>query len=192
MESLTTLRWGFPSALIAPMVRRLGPSRALVWFAANLPRYERTLTVFGPVRTHLLVTAICLVDDCAYTSYGHAYAFELAFLRDHDRLFPLDEQRLCDLRGRPPALIRHRLLDAVRRAELHSDAAWLDRAVELSGTPDPWPADHDDVRIAHLVRMFGLLNEIARATDARTDQAHDALNKDIRLRARYHRLRAAG
>jgi alkylhydroperoxidase family enzyme len=191
LEVITARRWGFPANLMAPLVRELGPAKALIWFAVNLPRYERTLAVFGPVRTHLLATAISLVNGCDYCSFGHGYALELAYLREHNRLFPLSEQQLAELCGRPPALIRHRLQDAVRRAGLQSDSAWLDRAIELAGTTDPRPAGHDEVRTAHLVRMLGVLNAAAIADRTRPDQAHDALNKDIALKSRYHSLRRA-
>jgi hypothetical protein len=190
MNEVTRRRWGFPAHLMGPIVDRLGPLRALGWFAWNMSRYERTLAYFGPVRTHLLVTAISLVNDSKYCSYGHGYALELAYLRDHGQLFPLDEQDLEQLRGCPPALIRYRLLDAVRRAGLHTDARWLNRAIELTTTPDPRPVEHADLRIVHLVRLISMLNATAIAAHTALDEAHDALNKDSALKHLYHSLRA--
>jgi hypothetical protein len=190
LTGVTRRRWGFSAHLMGPIVDQFGPLRALGWFAWNMSRYERTLASFGPVRTHLLVTAISLVNDSEYFSYGHGYALELVYLRDHDQLFPLDEQELEQLRGRPPALIRYRLLDAVRRAGLHSDAQWLNRTIELTTIPDPRPVDHDDLRIVHLVRTVSMLNATAIAARTTPDEAHDAVNKDSALKCRYHSLRA--
>jgi hypothetical protein len=189
LEGCIRQRWGFPPHLIAPMVRQLGALPALRWFAWNLPRYERTLHLFGPVRTHLLVTAVSLVNGCRYCCHGHGAALQLAYLRDHGKLFPLSEDDLEALRGKPAAQIRYKLLDAVRKAELHSDAVWLDRVIEL--TVNQHPVEHDDLRIAHLSRMISALNAAAIKDDTELDEAHDSVNKDARLKERYRALRAA-
>ncbi|HEY1969457.1 MAG TPA: hypothetical protein VGH89_16005 [Pseudonocardia sp.] len=191
LGGITRRHWGFAAHLMPPLVEQLGPVRALSWFAWNLPRYQRTLARFGPVRTHLLATAISLLNDCEYGSQGHGYALQLAYLRDHGELFPLDQHQLGELCGRPPALVRHRLLDAAQRAGLHSDAPWLDRAIELATTPDPRPVERNELRVAHLVRMFSLLNAAATADNTALDEAHDPVNKDSALKCRYHAMRSA-
>jgi hypothetical protein len=170
------------------MVQKLGPVRALGWFAWHFPRYQRTLAVFGPVRTHLLCTVISLVNNSPYCSYGHGYALQLTYLREYGQLFPLDDQQLAELCGSLPALIRYRLLDAIRRAGLHGNAIWLDRAIALT---EQRAVDHDDVRVAYLVRMLGVPNATTIADHTEPDEAHDPVNKDLELKSRYHALRAA-
>ncbi len=155
-----------------------------------MPRYERTLKVHGGLRTHLMAVAISLVNGCQYCTFGHAYAFELHYLREHARLFPLDENDVEQLLGLPPAVIRARLVEALQRAGLHGEVRWLDRAIALA-IGDARPSDQDEVRVAHLVRMFRVLNSVGIARRVRPDQAHDPLNKDARLKLRYARLRTS-
>jgi AhpD family alkylhydroperoxidase len=191
LEGLGTRRWGYPPRLMAPVVEQLGPIRALGWFAWNMPRYERTLRSLGAVRTHLLCLAISLINNCEYCTYSYAYALELAFLDEHGRLFPLGERTIGTLRSLPPAAARHCLIDATQRAGLHVDARWLDRTFAMALTDDRRPTDADDVRIAHLVRMFGQLNTIAIASGIAPDEAPTPLNKDQALKRRYAELRGA-
>ena len=193
LEHLGRYMWGFPPRMMAPVVAELGPSRALGWFVWNMPRYLRTLGAFGPVRTHLICTTISLLNGCRYCSHGHAYALELAYLREHDRLFPLSRQTIQQLRGLPPGLIRHRMVSAARCAGLHADVRWVERAANLTLAEDRRPTDREDVRISHLVRMFGMLNSIGIAYDTEPDDAAlSPLNKDLVLKARYAQLRTAG
>jgi hypothetical protein len=189
LESIGERRWGYPPRLMAPAVAELGAVGALRWFAWNMPRYERTVRALGEVRTHLLCLAISLVNDCEYCTYAYAYALELAYLDSYGRLFPLDAQTMGTLRGLPPAVIRHSLVEATQRAGLHVDARWLDRTIEMLVTEDRRPTDPDDVRIAHLVRMFSRLNAIAIAGGITPDEAPTRLNKDRGLKARYLTMR---
>jgi len=191
LEGVGKRLWGFPPRLMAPIVEQLGPVRALRWFFWNMPRYERTLKTFGGVRTHLLCVAISLMNGCPYCTFGHAYALELVYLRDHGRLFPLDEHAIGMLLGLAPAAVRRRLVAAVQGAGLHAEVRWLDRAIMLAIGEDHRPSDRDDVGIAHLVRMFGVLNAVGIASKAAPDEAHDPLNKDRVLKLRYAGLRAA-
>ena len=63
------LMWGFPPRIIALAVEHMGPTRALVWFAMNMPRYLVTTAVLGwsvemlmlPVVKALLPTVAWLV-----------------------------------------------------------------------------------------------------------------------------------
>ncbi|WP_028926255.1 hypothetical protein [Pseudonocardia acaciae] len=191
LEGLGMHLWGFPPNLMAPIVIQLGPLRAAGWFVWNMPRYERTLRAFGPVRTHLICTAISLVNGCRYCTYGHGLALEYAYLREYRRLFPLSEETIGGLRGLPPGVIRHHMVHAMQRAGLHTEVRWLERAIELTVAEDRRPTDEDDVRISHLVRMFGVLNSVGIADATEPDQAHSPLNKDAALKTRYARLRAA-
>lgn len=191
LESMAKQRWGYPPRLMAATVAELGPLRALWWFAWNLPRYHRTLSTFGEVRAYLLCLAISLVNGSAYCVSCYTYALQLAYLRKHGRLFPLDESAIDDLRGLPPAVIRSRLSEATHRAALHGEVRFLDRAVTLALEADPRPTDTDEVRIAHLVRMFRDLSLIAIATGIAPDEAPTPLNKDRGLKVRYAEMRAA-
>ncbi|MGI9004478.1 MAG: hypothetical protein ACR2GH_22980 [Pseudonocardia sp.] len=191
LEGVGKRLWGFPPHLMAPVVTQLGPLRALGWFAWNMPRYERTLKIFGGVRTHLLCILVSLINGCQYCTFGHSYALELTYLRDHDRLFPLGEHAIGMLRGQQPAMIRYRLVEAMKLAELHDELWWLERTVALALTDDRRPTEPNDVRIAHLVRMFGVLNSVGVASKTAPDEAHDPLNKDSAFKQRYAGLRAA-
>ncbi|GAA5162095.1 hypothetical protein GCM10023321_47170 [Pseudonocardia eucalypti] len=190
LEGVCTLLWGFPPRLIAPAVGQLGPWRALGWFLGNMPRYERTLATFGPIRTHLLCVAISLVNGCQYCTHGHARALELAYLREHDRLFPLDELGFARLCGLGPAAIRHDLVHAAQRAGLHRDVRALERALTLVGAEQLGATDEDDLRIIHLVRMFGVLTSVGIRHRLAPDEAHSPLNRDHLLKQRYDALRA--
>lgn len=191
LQGITRMRWGFPARLMAPLVHRMGPVRALGWFLWNLPRYERLLARFGAVRVHLLATAISLVNGCEYCGYGHGYALELTYLREHGTAFPLRRAELVELCGQPPATIRRRLMSAAQTAGLHGDAAWLDRAIELAANPELRPVDRDELTVAFLVRMFGVLNGVGIADATEPDHAHDAANKDGNLKQRLRALSAA-
>jgi hypothetical protein len=191
LERIGTCLWGFSPRMITPVVARLGPIRALAWFISNLPRYQRTLTAIGPIRLHLLCTAISLVNGCLYCTHGQAYALELAYLREKGRLFPLDAHAIGLLCGMPPGLIRHRMVTALEQAGLPAEIRWLERAIALAIAEDPSPTDDDDVRISHLVRMLAMLTSIGvddSGTEA--DQALSPLNKDKALKERYAQMRA--
>jgi hypothetical protein len=192
LERLGMYMWGFRPGVMAPLVIELGPPRALGWFFWNIPRYQRTLSEFGPVRTHLICTTISLLNGCRYGSDGHAYALELAYLREHGRPFSMTRHAIGLLRGLPPGIIRHRMVSAARSAGLHADVRWLERAANLTLAEDRRPTDRQDVRISHLVRMFGMLNSIGIAHHTEPDDAApSALNKDAVLKARWVSLRAA-
>lgn len=49
--------------------------RALSWFEANIPRYDRTLAALGGLRTHLMCVAISLINGCGHGTTGHVTAF---------------------------------------------------------------------------------------------------------------------
>ncbi|WP_028923901.1 hypothetical protein [Pseudonocardia acaciae] len=189
LERLGMYLWGFRPRLMAAIVIQLGPVRALVWFVVHMPRYQRTLKLYGPVRTHLLCTVISLVNGCRYCTYGHARALELSYLRTHRRLFPLSEHTIGQLRGKQPGLIRYSMVSAAQSAGLYSEVPWMDRAIELTLADDRRPTEYNDVRISRLVDMMSLLNSVGIASNAEPDEAHSPLNKDRALNRRYDRLR---
>jgi hypothetical protein len=190
LEALGKRLWGFPPHLMSYIVAELGPVRALTWFAANMARYERTLRVLGPLRTHLACTVISLHNGCRYLTFGHAYAVELVYLKQRGRVFPLDAPTICEWIDVPPAELRGRICDVLQRAELHAEVLWADRTLALvSG--EQRAVDRQEARIAHLVGMFALLSAVAIAGKVEPDEAHDPLNKDRALKARNAELRGS-
>jgi alkylhydroperoxidase family enzyme len=189
LEWFTKLRWGYRARLMASSVAHFGPIKAVAWLSWNIARYERTRARFGPVRTHLICTTISIINGCEYCTYGHGYALELAYLRRYERLFPLSEAQLVELRHESPAMIRHRLVEAVLAAELHHEVHYLERTISLA-LGDARPTDRDEVYIAHLVRMFRVLNGVAIDYGIEPDESPTPMNKDHLLRRRYEGMRS--
>jgi hypothetical protein len=188
LEGLGKQLWGFPPRLMASIVAELGPMGALAWFVRNMPRYERTLRVLGSMRTHLACTVISLYNGCRYCSYGHAYALELVYLKEREKLFPVDAREMSEWVGLEPGQLRDRLVDALQRADLHVEVLWVDRTLAMVSSTQR-PVDRDEARIAHLVRMFKVLNAVGIAGKVEPDEAHDPINKDHALKARLATLR---
>ena len=181
--------WGFTPRMIPHIVHRLGPGRALAWFAANMPRYLWTMQVLGPLRTHLAAVAISLHNGCTYCAYGHAFALELIYLRDRGRLFPVDAATLAGWRDLPARELGSRLRRALQEAGLHVEALWVDRTLALA-SGEQRPVDGDEARIAHMVRMLGRMNRIAVEAGVEPDEAQNPINKNTALKERYAQLRA--
>jgi hypothetical protein len=180
--------WGFPPRLMSHIVAERGGVRALSWFVGNMPRYQRTLRVLGPLRTHLACTLVSLHNGCQYCSFGHAYALELHYLKQRDKLFPADAPTMSQWLGLDPAELRQRMVDVLERADLHSEVLWVDRTLAMvSGSQRP--VDRNEARIAHLVRMFAVLNAVGKAGAVTPDEAHDPINKDAALKDRNAQLR---
>lgn len=190
LEGLGNAMWGFRPLLMPVIVERRGGAGAVAWFGWNMPRYEHTRWALGPLRTNLLATTISLVNGCRYCAFGHAYALQLVFLRDHGRLFPLDEHEIVQLCGRDGSEIRVHLARALTQACLDGEQAWVERTLALMSRTLR-PQGRTDARLAHLVRMFRVLNGCGIAGDVPPDQAHDPVNKDRALKAHYRRLRAS-
>lgn len=177
-----TALWGYTPGVIPALVDSMGSGPALRWFAANFPRFLVTVQVLGPVRTHLAGLTISLVNGCVYCAYGRAHALELIYLRDRDRLFPLDARTLSDWSGLSRREIREQLRAVLEEAGLHAEVIWVDRTLAL--LDGDAPADADERRIAHLCRMVGTMNAIAVAAGTVPDGAHDPVNKDSALKER--------
>jgi alkylhydroperoxidase family enzyme len=188
LEGLGRQLWGFPPRLMAPIVAELGAVEAVSWFARNMPRYERTLRVLGPLRTHLACTAISLYNGCRYCSYGHAYAAELVYLRERGTVFPVDAHTMAGWTGLEPGELRQRMVEALEQADLHGEVLWVDRTLALASGAQR-PVDAQEARVAHLVAMFEVLNAIGKAGDVEPDEAHDPVNKNAQLKARNSELR---
>jgi hypothetical protein len=190
LENIGRLLWGFTPRLMPFVVAQLGAVRALIWFVANMPRYERTLRTLGAQRTHLACLAISLSNGCRYCSFGHAYALELLYLQERGELFPVDARILAGWLRLPPTALRNRLREVLQQAGMHAEVLWVDRTLGLAaGTLEP--IDSDEARIAHLVRMFAVLNSAGISGQAVPDEAHDPVNKDTDLKSRHAALRGA-
>jgi alkylhydroperoxidase family enzyme len=190
LESMCRAMWGFPPRMIRPMVASMGTAGGLRWFTVNMPRCFIAQRTLGPVRAHLAIVLISLNNGCTYCAFGHAYALELLYLRDHDRLFPVDARTIAGWTDLEPRRLTERLRAALEQAGLHSEAVWADQVLALA-TGDQHPVDADEVRVANLVRIVGEMNEVAIAHAVQPDQAHDAINKDAALKRRHEALRTA-
>lgn len=187
LRGLTTKIWGAPPFLLPQIVEHLGPFGALAWFAKNLPEYEAILKAWGPLRTHLLCVEASLLNGCSYCVHAHAYAFELHYFRDKQRLFPLDEHALIALRDGSDDELRQALKAALIAGQMPEEEALFDRLwrLKLGGEP----GDDTDRRITHLLQMFEMLNFCGISSRTPFDHAHDPINKDDELKLRYAEAR---
>jgi hypothetical protein len=182
--------WGFTPDVVPAIVATMGTRRAVGWFMANFPRYLVTLYVLGPIRTHLACLTISLFNGCTYCAYGRAHALELIYLRDRGRLFPVDACTLSSWRDLSPRELSVRLRHVLEQAALHAEVIWVDSTLALVAG-ETVPIDATESRIEHLCRMVSTMNRIAIASGAQPDQAHDAVNKDVALKARLAELQSA-
>jgi hypothetical protein len=190
LEGLGKWLWGFEPRLMHSIVTELGPVRSLAWFVANMPRYEITRRMLGPLRTNLAGTVISLYNGCRYCAFGQGYAVELIYLKERDRVFPVSADEMSTWIGLPPAELRNRLFGVLERADLHGEMIWVDRTLaQVRG--EQRPVDRHEARIPHLIRMFAMLNGVANANDTEPDEAHDPINKNRALKARNAALRGS-
>ena len=152
LEALCRMMWGFPPTIITLVVDAMGPMRAIGWFAAHMPRFLTSRVVLGPVRVHLACIVVSLRNGCAYCAYGHVYALELLYLRQHGRLFPLDAKALDAWYGLDARALRNRLRSVLAAAGMHTEAIWVDRIIELAEGSQT-PVDAAETRLAHVIRM---------------------------------------
>lgn len=167
LEGTARRLWGFPPRLMPFIVNDLGAVRALGWFVANMPRYESTRKELGPLRTHVLSVGISLLNGCPYCTYAHAYPLQLLYLRDFDRLFPLDEHELVGLHQLDEPALLQRFKEALREAGLGEEVAVVDRMAALRAGVKA--EGERDGRIQHLMRMFEVLNACGIKGDVQRD-----------------------
>jgi len=192
LRTITGLLWGLPAGLMPVLVDRLGALGALRWMVRNLPRYERMLKDMGPVRGHLVATFISMLNGCYYCAYAHARSFELHFFRARQVLFPLDEHQMVDLIVLPDHEVKARLESAFQSARLPEGPPLFTRLVQMKYGGVAEPAGPEDGHLRHAIQMFEVLNFCGISTAVPLDGAHDPINKDSDLKARYAQARLEG
>ena len=188
LETLGDQLWGFKPNLMAAFVCEQGARRSLFWFAKNMPKYERTLEAWGPIRTHLVATAISTLNGCAYCTAGQAYALQLHYLKNTDRLFPLTNAEIFQLHTLSEPEFLARWEQVLNQAGLGQEIFPLQRMVELRRNR-VLAVTKGDRTLLHLITMFEDLNVCGVSDNVRIDQAHDPINKNRALRDRYAALR---
>lgn len=193
LESVGQRLWGFKPRLMAHIVGQHGRLKSLRWFASNMPTYERILMNWGPVRTHIISTTISLINGCAYCSFGHAYSFQLHYLKNTNTLFPLSDEAVLELSSLPPQQIVQRLCSSLESAGLEKETSFVKRTAALmDNTRGTQPTAVDgDAYIIHLIGMFKMLNACGINGNVEPDEAHDPINKNKPLIERYQNMRAA-
>lgn len=196
LEFIGSHLWSFKPNMMRHFVLEYGSVKAVVWFARNMPKYERILQNWGPVRTHLISTTLSTLQGCAYCTYGHAYALQLQYYKQTDRLFPLDEQTLFELHKVAEKDVFKQLSTALAEAGLQSEIQWLEKLASLrSMSPrqqQTAATENPDINdLLHLLNMFAVLNYCGIKHQVVPDEAHDPINRDTALRARYAERRGA-
>lgn len=190
LEMIGMTLWGFRPNLMRDIVEQHGAGSSISWFVRNMPTYERTLSQWGPIRTHLLAVEISVLNGCPYCTYGHAYALELHYFKQRGTLMPVDEKEITGWHSLDDATAIERFRQLIDAADLPDEHAYLERMVQLRQGAES-SGSSDDVKILHLLSMFSFLNRCGIGGKTHSDQAHDPINKDAALRSDYNRQRSA-
>jgi len=190
LEFIGSSLWGFRPNLMKDIVEIHGGWKSIIWFARNMPKYEKILKTWGAERTHLLAVAISGINGCPYCTYGHALGFQLHYFKNRNQLFPIDEQQMKEFNTKSEQEIVEILSSAFDSTGLVQEKKDLQRLMELKNDPQLAETE-DDYRINHLVMMFQFLNNCGIKNQTSPDFAHDPLNKDLELSQRYQKARAA-
>ena len=200
LTGVSSKLWDLRANLMEDIVDQHGPVRSVSWFAKNMPAYEKILSEWGPLRTHFIATALSVVNGCEYCAYGHAYAFQLHYFEQQDRLYSISEHDMIKLintgDGDDAAPDEERRQEAAKQALAQSlidsglpdEVPMMERAFELRDSRDP--QSEDDKRLLHLADMFLFLNSCGIKGGAVPDGAHDPINKNRELQERYREVRA--
>jgi len=190
LESIGSHLWGFKPNMMRHFVLEYGALKSVVWFVKHMPKYEKILKKWGPVRTHLVSTALSTLKGCAYCTYGHAYALQLHYFKQTNKLFPLDESAMIELHALPEADVFKRLSEALTDANLEEEIEVLNKISEVREQVPTGKQSLDDEYLLHLVSMFSVLNYCGIKRQVVSDEAHDPINRDTQLRERYAVARA--
>lgn len=184
LEAIGKKLWGFKPNLMKDIVEQRGGASSVIWVVKNLPKFEKILKEWGPVRTHLLVSTISGINGCPYCTYGHGYAAQLHYFKQTGQLFPIDEHEMMNFNSKEEKEIVTCLKDAYEKTNLKTELADLDRMLELKSNP-ALTSTKDDKYILQLINLFELLNSCAIKSNTKEDAAHDPINKDTALIKRY-------
>lgn len=166
------------------IVHQHGGFTSLKWFISHMPRYEKILKKYGPLRTHFLATEISVLNGCAYCIYGHAYALQLHYFRQYNTLVPLDEHEFLAMANasQPDKInqLRGLLNDSELTHEKHDFEEMLSLYSSESQVQGELSSD-----IYHLIVMFRFLNLCGIQGCTNPDGPHDPINKDLALQSEY-------
>jgi hypothetical protein len=182
--------WGVGAVILPLIVRNFGPLGAVRWFAHNLPPYERAIRDIGGLRTNLMCCLASMLNGCAYCTYACGRAFQLYYFQENGRVFPLDDHEIAALTQLPDDESRARLESALSEAGLDAEIPILRRLYELK-LEGATPKMPDDAFIVHAIEMFDDLNFCSIDDQLPVDEAHDRINRDEDLKARYAKARLA-
>lgn len=190
LESIGSLLWGFKPNMMRYFVLEYGAFKSVAWFVKHMPKYEKILKKWGPVRTHLVATVLSTLKGCAYCTYGHAYALQLHYFKQTNKLFPLDESAMIELHALPESDVFKRMTEALTEANLHEEIEALDKIRAVREQVPTGKQSQEDEYMRHLVSMFSVLNFCGIKRQVVSDEAHDPINKNKQLRERYAVARA--
>lgn len=190
LESIGSHLWGFKPNMMRHFVLEYGALKSVIWFVKHMPKYEKILKNWGPVRTHLVSTVLSTLQGCAYCTYGHAYALQLHYFKQSNTLFPLDESAMIELHTLPEDEVFKRLRDALTEANLDDEIELLNKISVIREQVPAGKQSQEDEYLLHLVSMFSVLNYCGIKRQVTPDEAHDPINKDKPLRERYAVARA--
>lgn len=188
LEFIGSSLWGFKPNLMKDIVDQNGGFSSVTWFARNMPAYERILKEWGPIRTHLLASEISVLNGCPYCTYGHIYALQLHYLQQHDILMTASEDQFVSWHSLDEKEKIKQIRGFIEENDLSSEMALFDRMLELKAGANTTDSK-EDKNIAHLIQMFAYLNQCGIVGKTESDQAHDPINQDEPLKARYAQLR---
>jgi hypothetical protein len=184
---ISSHKWGIGAVIMPVIVRQLGPFSAIRWMSKNIPKYEKAMEDMGPISSNLMFAIASLLNGCAYCTYAHGRAFELYYFEKYNKLFPLDDHQLINLIPLTDEKVRGELENALIEAGLPEEVEKFRRlyAIKLEGL-DATPDDH---HLVHAIGMYDFLNFCAIESQTTLDEAHDRVNKDSVLKARYAEAR---
>ncbi len=189
LEFIGNSLWGFRPNLMKDIVEIHGGWKSIIWFAKNMPKYERVLKKIGPERTHLLAVAISGINGCQYCTYGHALSFHLHYFKNKKQLFPIDEQKMMKFDTKNEQQIIDTLNNAFDSTGLVQEKEDLQRLIDLKDNPDLATSENDH-RINHLIKMFEFLNTCGIKNQTLPDLAHDPINKNSKLYQQYQKAKS--
>lgn len=190
LESIGSHLWGFKPNSMRHFVLEYGALESVVFFAKYMPKYERILRKWGPIRTHIVSTALSTLQGCEYCIHGHAYALQLQYFKQTNTLFPLDESALAELHALPDKEILKHFSDALIEVDLAGEIDLLNKINVLREQAPSGPQSQEDEYLLHLMDMFSMLNSCGIKYQVVPDGAHDPINKDKQLREHYAAVRS--